>query len=47
MNSVDTGWVTDENPNPYYRTKTVPLDEVDGAMRVLDPVSANCTITKF
>ncbi|MEV0395211.1 SDR family NAD(P)-dependent oxidoreductase [Polymorphospora rubra] len=43
MNSVDTGWVTDERPHP---SKTVerdhgfrpPLDVVDGAARVYDPV---------
>ncbi|MEM9174145.1 MAG: SDR family oxidoreductase [Myxococcota bacterium] len=44
MNSVDTGWVTDEDPF----AKTVekeeaqrfapPLDAVDGAARVLDPI---------
>jgi len=44
MNSVDTGWVTDEDPF----AKTVekedaqrfapPLDSVDGAARVLDPI---------
>ncbi|MBB4933770.1 NAD(P)-dependent dehydrogenase (short-subunit alcohol dehydrogenase family) [Lipingzhangella halophila] len=43
MNSVDTGWVTDENPHP---TKTAlreagfrpPLDVIDGAARVYDPI---------
>jgi NAD(P)-dependent dehydrogenase (short-subunit alcohol dehydrogenase family) len=39
MNAVDTGWVTDENPNSQQREQTAPLDEIDGAMRVLDPVS--------
>ena len=44
MNSVDTGWVTDEDPF----AKTVekedsqgfapPLDSIDGAARVLDPI---------
>ncbi|KXS16165.1 NAD(P)-binding protein [Gonapodya prolifera JEL478] len=40
MCSVDTGWVTDERPAPQ-REKfkwEVPLDEWDGAARVLDPV---------
>ena len=44
MNSVDTGWVTNENPLPLvdhmsdnYGFKC-PLDCVDGAMRVLDPI---------
>ena len=39
MNAADTGWVTDENPNAMLKEvggRTVPLDEVDGAMRVLD-----------
>jgi NAD(P)-dependent dehydrogenase (short-subunit alcohol dehydrogenase family) len=38
MNSVDTGWVSDENPNSWNREFTCPLDELDGAMRVLDPI---------
>lgn len=43
MNSVDTGWITNEKPNPQNldaaRRKTLmAIDEVDGAMRVLDPV---------
>ena len=39
MSSVDTGWITDENPI-LKRNKefTTPLDEIDGAMRVLDPI---------
>lgn len=44
MNSVDTGWVTNENP--YHIAKKMmelhrfkcPLDCLDGAMRVLDPI---------
>ncbi len=39
MNSVDTGWCTDENPESWKQPGNVPLDEVDGAMRVLDLVS--------
>jgi NAD(P)-dependent dehydrogenase (short-subunit alcohol dehydrogenase family) len=43
MNSVDTGWVTDERPHP---SKTAerdagfrpPLDVIDGAARVYDPI---------
>ncbi|MDQ1573526.1 MAG: hypothetical protein QOH44_1085, partial [Actinomycetota bacterium] len=43
MTSVDTGWITDERPHP---TKVrlaeegfhAPLDLVDGAARVYDPV---------
>jgi len=44
MNSVDTGWVTDEDPVEIAARKTAtegfhpPLDIVDGAARVLDPV---------
>lgn len=44
MNSVDTGWVTNENPlqlveqmRDKYGFKC-PLDCLDGAMRVLDPI---------
>ena len=36
MNAADTGWVTDENPRSFESVVTVPLDETDGAMRVLD-----------
>ena len=44
MNAVDTGWVTDEDPAAIASRKTEihgfhpPLDIVDGAARVLDPV---------
>ena len=44
MNSVDTGWVTDEDPLHHAERKQrihdfhPPLDAVDGAARVLDPV---------
>ncbi|HPF13495.1 MAG: SDR family oxidoreductase [Planctomycetes bacterium] len=44
MNSVDTGWVTDEDPfERSVRKQTEqgfapPLDSVDGAARVLDPI---------
>ncbi len=44
MNSVDTGWITDENPLPrkeYMQTERgffTPLDVHDGAARVLAPV---------
>ncbi len=41
--AVDTGWITDENPSPLAtrmaaRGFAPPLDEEDGAARVLDPV---------
>jgi NAD(P)-dependent dehydrogenase (short-subunit alcohol dehydrogenase family) len=44
MNSVDTGWVTDEDPAPIAARKTAengfhpPLDIVDGAARIVDPI---------
>jgi NAD(P)-dependent dehydrogenase (short-subunit alcohol dehydrogenase family) len=44
MNSVDTGWVTDEDPEHIARRKTTengfhpPLDIVDGAARIVDPI---------
>lgn len=43
MNSVDTGWVTDEDPMHHAQRKREehdfhpPLDIVDGAARILDP----------
>jgi NAD(P)-dependent dehydrogenase (short-subunit alcohol dehydrogenase family) len=44
MNSVDTGWVTDEDPVEIAVRKTheqrfhPPLDIVDGAARIVDPI---------
>ncbi|AWV91442.1 oxidoreductase [Bradymonas sediminis] len=44
MNSVDTGWVTDEDPDHHARLKRElhrfhpPLDIVDGAARIVDPI---------
>ncbi|CAM5675496.1 oxidoreductase [Streptomyces spiroverticillatus] len=43
MCSVDTGWITDENPAPVKarsaaRGFRTPLDIVDGAARVYDPI---------
>jgi len=46
MNSVDTGWVTDEDPAQIAARKTEehrfhpPLDIVDGAARIVDPIIA-------
>ena len=44
MNSVDTGWINDENPLEKaaalakdYDFQT-PLDEIDAAARVIDPI---------
>ncbi|MEO6065613.1 MAG: SDR family oxidoreductase [Lysobacterales bacterium] len=46
MNSVDTGWVTDEDPIELAARKQIeerfhpPLDIVDGAARIVDPIIA-------
>ncbi|MEO7104507.1 MAG: SDR family oxidoreductase [Gemmatimonadaceae bacterium] len=46
MNSVDTGWVTDEDPADIAARKVAehrfhpPLDIVDGAARIVDPIIA-------
>jgi len=46
MNSVDTGWVTDEDPAEIAARKVEehgfhpPLDIVDGAARIVDPIFA-------
>jgi NAD(P)-dependent dehydrogenase (short-subunit alcohol dehydrogenase family)/uncharacterized Zn finger protein (UPF0148 family) len=46
MNSVDTGWVTDEDPVAVAARKVQehrfhpPLDIVDGAARIVDPIIA-------
>jgi len=44
MNSVDTGWVTDEDPHEIAQRKTrdhrfhPPLDIIDGGARIVDPI---------
>jgi len=44
MNSVDTGWINDENPLEKARRTAeksnfqTPIDEIDAAARVLDPI---------
>jgi hypothetical protein len=43
MTSVDTGWITDERPQPTKMRLAeqgfhAPLDLVDGAARVYDPI---------
>ena len=44
MNSVDTGWVSDEDPAAIAEQKRAehrfhpPLDIVDGAARIVDPI---------
>ena len=46
MTSVDTGWVNDEKPNHLAVDHAVrhnfqtPIDEIDAASRVLDPIIA-------
>ena len=46
MNSVDTGWITDEDAAALAERKRIdhdfspPLDVVDGAARILDPIFA-------
>jgi NAD(P)-dependent dehydrogenase (short-subunit alcohol dehydrogenase family) len=44
MNSVDTGWITDEDPVELAARKEVeqrfspPLDSIDGGARIVDPI---------
>jgi NAD(P)-dependent dehydrogenase (short-subunit alcohol dehydrogenase family) len=46
MNSVDTGWITDEDPQHITERKRAelgfhpPLDQVDAAARICDPIFA-------
>jgi NAD(P)-dependent dehydrogenase (short-subunit alcohol dehydrogenase family) len=48
MTSVDTGWVSEMNPSHLFNyDRTVPLDELDGAMRVLDPIIEGYTKKKY
>ena len=48
MNAVDTGWVTDEDPAAIAARKVIeerfhpPLDIVDGAARIVDPIINGC-----
>ncbi|MEO8461195.1 MAG: SDR family oxidoreductase, partial [Dokdonella sp.] len=48
MNAVDTGWVTDEDPAAHAARKIIeerfhpPLDIVDGAARIVDPIIHGC-----
>ncbi len=44
MNSVDTGWITQENPYPkkerlFNEGFVPPLDEIDGMARIYDPIA--------
>lgn len=51
MNSVDTGWINDENPvekAKAHANKTdfqTPLDEIDAAARLLNPILEYCSET--
>jgi NAD(P)-dependent dehydrogenase (short-subunit alcohol dehydrogenase family) len=53
MNAVDTGWVTDEDPAQHSERKQneldfhPPLDIVDGAARVVDPVMTSENTRQF
>jgi NAD(P)-dependent dehydrogenase (short-subunit alcohol dehydrogenase family) len=53
MNAVDTGWVTDEDPLVHAQRKQQeldfqpPLDIVDGAARVVDPVFSAARTGQF
>ncbi len=43
MNSVDTGWITNENPYPIIQRMSesgfeTPIDEIDAAARICDPI---------
>ena len=45
MNAVDTGWITDEDPAVHAARKaeagfSPPLDIIDGAARIVDPIFA-------
>ena len=52
MNSVDTGWINDENPldraSKIAQTNLfqTPIDEVDAAARILDPVFVGVIMDK-
>jgi NAD(P)-dependent dehydrogenase (short-subunit alcohol dehydrogenase family) len=52
MNAVDTGWVTDEDPAEVAARKVAehrfhpPLDIVDGAARIVDPIIAGTNTGK-
>jgi NAD(P)-dependent dehydrogenase (short-subunit alcohol dehydrogenase family) len=48
LNSVDTGWITDEKPMPIAERVRqeqgfyAPLDIIDGAARIYDPIASVC-----
>ena len=49
MNSVDTGWINDENPleraskTAKLNNFQTPIDEIDAAARILDPIFTGCS----
>lgn len=53
MNSVDTGWITQENPYPkkerlYEEEGFVPpLDETDGMARIYDPIARGISLPEL
>ncbi|OQR96144.1 hypothetical protein ACHHYP_16904 [Achlya hypogyna] len=53
MNSVDTGWINDENPlekaHKYAKAANfqTPIDEVDAAARIVDPIFVGVNEAKF
>jgi len=53
MNSVDTGWINDENPleKASLIAKTnqfqTPIDEIDAASRIVDPIFIGVTIDQM
>ena len=53
MNSVDTGWITDEDPAEIAKMKKeelgfrTPLDQVDAAARICDPVFSGVLTGEF
>ena len=47
VNCVDTGWVSDMMPNSHNSDFCPPLDEIDGAMRILDPIFSGINENKL
>ena len=47
MNSIDTGWINDENPyekaRDLYKNHNfqTPIDEIDAAARIIDPIMSS------
>ena len=48
LTSVETGWISEINANSNHEFKrAVPLDEIDAAMRVLDPIIQGITTKNY